>query len=129
MAWNIDQRFPSFEVDGTKFMLTFQQDDYQASVVLLQWSGAEWLSWGGEADISGYIVGNVTEDIITEKGPTLHAFITWCCEEAVRRTKIRAALPIPDHADRIARLKYNLLMSVDWDAAQGKLAVKPMPLP
>lgn len=127
MSWNTDQRFPRFEVDGVKFMLTFQdQEIVGSSVILLTWDGNSWVSWGGTPDVTGYIVEGVTDAIIMAHG-SLREFIVWCADEALRRARLKAQIPLPDPDNRIERLKYNLLMSVDWDGVQ--LVVKPAPLP
>jgi len=126
MSWNTDQRFPQFEVDGIKFMLTLQEDDFGNDVVLLMYNNNAWTSWGGLPNEKGIIVEGVNDEKIMAKG-SLHAFITWCAEEAVRRAKIKAQIPLPDPNNRIDRLKYNLLQSIESDGTN--LTVKPAPLP
>lgn len=126
MSWNTDLRFPQFEVDGVKFMLTFQEDEFGLEAKILYWGGAEWFSWGGMPDASGLICQNVTDAEIMAKG-SLREYLVWLTQEAVRRAKLKAAIPLPDPADRIGRFKYNLLMSVDSDGQN--LTVKPAPLP
>lgn len=121
-----DPRFPQFEVDGMKFMLTWQDDDLGLSVVLLYWTGSAWNSWGGTVDTRGTIVDYVNDSKIMEHG-SLRNFIVWCCNEGVRRAKIKAALPLPSPDDRIGRFKYNLMQSVEWDG--DGLVVAPAPLP
>lgn len=124
--WNQDMRFPQFEVDGVKFMLTFQEDEFGLEARLLFWTGADWNSWGGQPDVTGLIDQNVTDADILAKGG-LHKYLTWLTQEAMRRAKIKASVPLPNPNDRIARFKYNLLMSVDSDGTN--LTVKPAPLP
>ena len=125
MSWNADQRFPQFEVDGVKFMLTFQQDDdWGYCVLVLWWDGNNWAAWGGEPDLRSDIVVDIDDAKIMAHG-SLREFIVWCCDEALKRAKIKAQLPLPDPNDRLARLKYNLLMSVE----DNTLVVKPAPLP
>jgi len=124
MSFNVDQRFPQFEVDGIKFMLTVQEGDIGTDVVLLMKDGEKWTGFGGGPYETGYIVEMVDDAKIMAHG-SLHGFITYCCAEALRRAKIKAQIPLPDPNNKLARLKYNLLMSVD----DGTLAVKPAPLP
>ncbi len=126
MSWNQDQRFPQFEVGGVKFMLTFQEDEFGLEARLLFWTGAEWFSWGGTPDTSALIDQNVTDADIMAKG-SLREYLVWLTQEAIRRAKLKANLPLPNPADRIGRFKYNLLMSVDSDGQN--LTVKPAPLP
>lgn len=127
MSWNIDARFPQFEVDGVKFMLTFQEDDDVClEAILLHWAGGAWIAWGGTADVTAVIDYRITSERIMAKG-SLHGYLVWLTQEALRRAKIKAELPLPDPADRIGRFKYNLLMSVDSDGQN--LTVKPAPLP
>jgi len=127
MSWNTDQRFPQFEVDGVKFMLTWQEDDIGGiDIVLLMYSNGNWVGWGGTPDVKGTIVEGVTDEKIMAKG-SLREFIVWCSNEAVRRAKLKASIPLPNPNNRIDRVKYNLLQSVDWDGRA--LVVKPAPLP
>ena len=126
MSWNQDQRFPQFEVDGVKFMLTYQDDEFGLEARLLFWTGSEWNSWGGTADVTGLIDQNVTDADIMARGG-LQKYLVWLTQEAMRRAKLKAAIPLPNPGDRIARFKYNLLMSVD--NIGGELVVKPAPLP
>lgn len=126
MSWNTDQRFPQFEVDGVKFMLTFQEDEFGLEARLLFWEGSGWVSWGGTPSTSALIDQNVTDADIMAKG-SLHGYLVWLTQEAIRRAKLKAELPLPDPNNRIARFKYNLLMSVDSDGTN--LTVKSAPLP
>lgn len=123
-AWSVDPRFPTFTVDGIQFMLTTQDDEMGTSIVMLYKNGNDWISWGGTPDVTGTIMEGVTDAKIMEKG-SLRDFIVWCTQEAQRRAQLKAVLPLPDPNNRIARLKYNMLMSVDNDT----LTVAPPPLP
>lgn len=126
-AWTTDSRFPAFEVDGTKFMLTWYEGDMgDVNAVLLFWTGNAWNSWGGTSDVTGIIDDNVSDERIMAKG-SLHGYLTWLTDEAMKRAKIKAALPLPDPTNRLARFKYNLMMSVTSDGET--LRVKPAPLP
>ena len=126
MSWNTDQRFAQFEVDAVKFMLTFQDGDIGLDAVLLYWDGSQWLGWGGQPSERATIVENIDDAKILAHG-SLYGFLEYLCTEAMRRAKLKAELQLPDPNDRIARFKYNMLMSVDSD---GKtLTVKPPPLP
>lgn len=124
MAWQTDPRFPTFSVDGTQFMLTTQDDEMGMSVVLLMRNGTEWVSWGGDVGTRGIIMDGVTDAKILEKG-SLRDFLVWCTQEAYIRAHLKATLLLPDPNNRIARLRYNMLMSVDNDV----LTVAPAPLP
>jgi hypothetical protein len=125
MSWQYDQRFPTFEVDGVKFALTFQDDDFGTSAVLLYWTGNAWNSWGGTPDVTGIMVDPVTPEKIMAKG-SLREFMVWLCDEAVKRAKIKAKLPAPSPDDRVGRFKYHLMSSIDWDG--NRLVVPPAPL-
>ncbi len=124
MSFNTDQRWPHFEDDGLKFMLTVQEGDLGTDIVLLVLNGAVWEGWGGTPDATGMLVEDVTDAKILAHG-TLREFIVWCTAEAKKHAAKKAAVPLPDPNNRLARLKYNILMNVDNDT----LSVKPGPLP
>ena len=128
MSWNTDVRFPRFEVDGVKFMLTWQESDFGLEIVLLCWDGVNWVGWGGQPNERSSIAENVTEAEIMKHG-SLREFLLWCCSEALSRAKLKARLPPPDPQDRISRMKYNMMKSISWDAQNKCLAVLPAPLP
>lgn len=130
MSWDTDQRYAHFDIDGVKFALTFQDDDdYKACAVVLWWDGVQWAAWGAplaDPPNGGWLAIKIDDAKIMAHG-SLRDFIVWCCGEALVRATEKARIPLPDPNDRIARLKYNLLMSVDWNGTG--FDVKPAPLP
>lgn len=128
MSWNTDIRFPKFEVEGIKFMLTWQEDDFGLSVMVLAWDGSQWVGWGGQPNARNTIMENVTDEKIMAHG-SLREFLLWCCDEALARARLKARLPLPDPNNRIARMKYNMLQSIDWNTERRCLEVLPAPLP
>lgn len=75
---------------------------------------------------SGIIVEGVTDDKIMAHG-SLHGFLEYCATEAVKRATKRAVLPLPDPADRLARMRYNFMTHVR--GVGSSLIVDPAPLP
>lgn len=130
-AYNYDPRFPTWEINGLKFALTFQANDdcsNSVDVVVLQWDGSKWSSWGGPADVRGTIAECVTDEMILARG-SLHQFVLWAVKEAVHRACARAIMPLPDPTNRIERLKYAILELITVPPAGNGLTVPPAPLP
>lgn len=126
MSYLYDARFPTFDIDGITFALAYHDGDFGTDIVVLQKVGNEWQSWGGQPADKGIIAENVTDAKIMAHG-SLHGFLTWCADEAIKRAKKRAAIPLPNPNDRVDRVRYNLKKSMRVEG--GKIVVAPPPLP
>ena len=107
-AWQYDQRWPTFQIDGIKFALTLQDGGLaNPDLVLIYFDGLNWTSWGGMPTEKGTIVENLTDEKIMAKG-SLAKFVEWSLLEATRRAKLKAEIPLPPADDKIKRMEYAL---------------------
>ena len=116
MDFQTPANIQSWRVGVTRFIITWQEDEFGYSIMLMRNGGAGWTGWGGHPDYRATIVENVSADIIDQIGaaqPIIHGregilvrFMDFIIADAQRRAQFVAGIDFPDPADKVARAKF-----------------------
>lgn len=138
MGFKFAYRPREFNIGGATFAFGVLEDDIGLSLVVAEKQGdGTFLTWGGEADTTGWIAeyynlidgfGKSGADKLVEQHGSLRNALAWAADEAYKRAEKRVASPPVNPSDRISRMTYHAVVSVSVDPATQHLSVPPAPL-